>query len=187
MSDNGKNRIQDLFLAALEIPAAERDAWLIAHCSGDSRLLREVRSLLAHDAPEDDPLEKGIGEALQEIPSSFVSDALAAGEPSELDMNQLDSDLFLSRLSEVGVLSLEEIAALNQAVASGNSSASPRQVASQLVSQGKLTDYQASALLKGQPELQIDKYLVLDLLDAGGMGMVFKAIHRPMNRTVASR
>ncbi len=185
MSEPDNNRIQKLFLAGLELPVDERDAWLAEQCGDDANLLREVRALLAHDSPDDDPLEKGLDEALEDIPTTLIPDSTTGGEPSEGEMTQIDGELFLSKLSEVGVLSPEEIEALNQTVASGQSSANPRQLASQLVSQGKLTEYQASALLKGQPELLIDKYLILDLLDAGGMGMVFKAIHRPMNRTVA--
>ena len=185
MSKRDNNRIQKLFLAGLELPVDERDAWLAEQCGDDANLLSEVRALLAHDSPDDDPLEKGLDEALEDIPTTLIPDSTTGGEPSEGEMTQMDGELFLSKLSEVGVLSPEEIEALNQTVASGQSSANPRQLASQLVSQGKLTEYQASALLKGQPELLIDKYLILDLLDAGGMGMVFKAIHRPMNRTVA--
>ncbi len=185
MSEPDNNRIQKLFLAALELPVDQRDAWLAEQCGDDANLLSEVRALLEHDSPDDDPLEKGLDEALEDIPTTLIPDSTTGGEPSESEMTQMDGELFLSKLSEVGVLSPEEVEALSQTVASGQSSANPRQLASQLVSQGRLTDYQASALLKGQPELLIDKYLILDLLDAGGMGMVFKAIHRPMNRTVA--
>ncbi len=57
-SDN--NRTQKLFLAALEIPEAERDAWLTEQCGEDKQLLAEVRSLLQHDALTNDPLEQGL-------------------------------------------------------------------------------------------------------------------------------
>ncbi len=184
MRDDHNQRIQELFLAALELPAEQREAWLAGQCGADDELLREVRSLLEHDNPDDDPLEKRLDEAL-DVSNTVVSAATAEGDVGKSEVVPMDSEEFISKLSKVGVLSAEEIQALNQTIASGQSSSDPRQIASQLVAAGKLTDYQAAALLKGQPDLLIDKYLILDLLDAGGMGMVFKAIHRPMNRTVA--
>ncbi|WP_406698332.1 family 16 glycoside hydrolase [Singulisphaera sp. Ch08] len=55
-----------------------------------------------------------------------------------------------------------------------------------LVQTGHLTAYQAGALLQGKaPGLLIGQYLVLDKLGVGGMGVVFKARHRPSERVVA--
>lgn len=42
-------RIKDLFLAALDVPAAERDAFVEARTPGDPDLRAEVQSLLAHE------------------------------------------------------------------------------------------------------------------------------------------
>ena len=44
--------VRDHFLAAAELPAAERAAYLTAHCGGDAELLAAVvRLLAAHDQP----------------------------------------------------------------------------------------------------------------------------------------
>ena len=58
--------------------------------------------------------------------------------------------------------------------------------ARKLVEAGKLTAFQADAIL-GQrfEELRIGNYEVLDKLGAGGMGAVYKARHRRMKRVVA--
>ncbi|HVK11717.1 MAG TPA: serine/threonine-protein kinase [Gemmataceae bacterium] len=55
-----------------------------------------------------------------------------------------------------------------------------------LVAAGKLTWYQADAILDRKfADLRIGNYEILDRLGAGGMGTVFKARHRRMKRVVA--
>ena len=58
--------------------------------------------------------------------------------------------------------------------------------AKKLVEAGKLTGFQADAVL-GQrlADLRIGNYEILDRLGAGAMGTVFKAQHRRMKRIVA--
>ncbi|HEV8058780.1 MAG TPA: hypothetical protein VGP68_02850 [Gemmataceae bacterium] len=44
--------VRDHFLAAAELPAAERQAYFTAHCGGDAELRAGVERLLAaHDQP----------------------------------------------------------------------------------------------------------------------------------------
>jgi len=62
----------------------------------------------------------------------------------------------------------------------------PRALAKELLQQGWLTPFQANQLLNGRgAELVLGEYLLLDRLGEGGMGQVFKARHRLMNRIVA--
>jgi serine/threonine protein kinase len=57
-----------------------------------------------------------------------------------------------------------------------------------LVRSGRLTAYQAAAVSQGKAKgLLIGPYLVLDKIGAGGMGVVFKARHRPSGRVVAMK
>ncbi|HEX3152763.1 MAG TPA: serine/threonine-protein kinase [Gemmataceae bacterium] len=59
-------------------------------------------------------------------------------------------------------------------------------LAADMVATGKLTRYQADAVLGSRfSDLRIGNYEVLDRLGAGGMGTVFKARHRRMKRIVA--
>ena len=55
-----------------------------------------------------------------------------------------------------------------------------------LVTSGVLTAYQARTLRAARPHpLALDDYLILDRVAAGGMGTVFRAVHRRMKRAVA--
>jgi serine/threonine protein kinase len=56
-------RVTDLFLAVLERPPAERDAFLEQACGGDDTLRREVTSLLAAHEQAGDFLEAPVAEA----------------------------------------------------------------------------------------------------------------------------
>ncbi len=52
--------VEELFLAAADLPEAERDAFLEARCS-DPSILAEVRSLLEHDAGGNTRLRESVG------------------------------------------------------------------------------------------------------------------------------
>lgn len=72
-------QIERLFHQALEVPPAEREAWLVNTCAGDAALLGEVRSLLANDATTD------LASAVQaEMASLPVSPAVRQAGPYEL-------------------------------------------------------------------------------------------------------
>jgi serine/threonine protein kinase len=59
-------------------------------------------------------------------------------------------------------------------------------VVSHLVDRGHLTQFQARVIRAGQiPNLLVDQYVILDKLGEGGMGVVFKARHKLMDRLVA--
>jgi len=68
-------RVQSLFLEALDLPPEERASFLEATCAGDAELRREVESLIAHDG---DP-ELHISEALQDTAQSFFESENVAG------------------------------------------------------------------------------------------------------------
>jgi formylglycine-generating enzyme required for sulfatase activity/tRNA A-37 threonylcarbamoyl transferase component Bud32 len=61
-----------------------------------------------------------------------------------------------------------------------------RTVAQKLIEAGWLTPYQVNQLLQGRgPALLLGSYIMLERLGEGGMGEVFKAKHKHLDRTVA--
>src|SRR5215831_1963448 len=52
------NEVEEVFQAALEIPPADRNAWLTEHCGTAPELRREVESLLAAESASADFLSK---------------------------------------------------------------------------------------------------------------------------------
>jgi len=82
-----------------------------------------------------------------------------------------------------GVLSEAEI---HEHLPEIHGSQDPARLAGVLVCAGKLTHYQAEMLLRGAGQnLVLGNYTLLDRLGQGGMGDVFKARHRRMDRIVA--
>src|SRR5262245_37086070 len=62
----------------------------------------------------------------------------------------------------------------------------PKQLVRELVRRGWVTAFQANRLAQGRVrELLLGPYLLLDRLGGGGMGEVFKARHRLMERLAA--
>ena len=54
-----------------------------------------------------------------------------------------------------------------------------------LIEQGALTEYQAEQLSNGRVKLTLGPYIITEFIGQGGMGHVFKAIHKVMGRECA--
>lgn len=161
MRDKSIDRIEELFHATLELPLDRRESWLIDQCGEDKDLLAEIRSLLKHDRPSVDPLENGIDEVI-DLDQTLIHDYSSEAWDAAQGHTAVDGDQFLDRLADVGILSDDELSAIEQEISGDDPSSDPHVLASQLVTDGKLTEYQARALLHGKPNLLIDKYLILD-------------------------
>src|SRR5262245_16725002 len=98
-------------------------------------------------------------------------------------MSSDDCKSLVEELQTRQLLSATQVAELNSP---DSAFADAESLAGEMVRKGWLTSYQSDQVLAGRADdLILGPYVVLDLLGQGGMGRVFKARHRLMNRDVA--
>ena len=92
---------------------------------------------------------------------------------------------FVESLAKTGLVSTDEITSIQQDLLpdKGNDA---QALAKELIQQKKLTKFQAAAVYQGKTKsLVFGEYALLDKLGQGGMGVVYRARHRRMDREVA--
>lgn len=101
----------------------------------------------------------------------------------DMAVPHVDRQTFLTRVSQSGLLSPEELTALKAQLPNTNRG---RLIARAMVDLGAITRFQAERLLAGRTQgFRLDQYIILEQIGQGGMGRVYKARHRTMNRIVA--
>lgn len=99
-------------------------------------------------------------------------------------MSQSVADI-AKTLSDTGVIAADELTHARERLPSAERD-NPEAFVRELVASGHLTKYQALNALQGRTKsLVYGEYLVIDYIGAGGIGQVFKARHRRMDRIVA--
>ncbi|MBI1761307.1 MAG: serine/threonine protein kinase [Acidobacteria bacterium] len=99
LADARWRKVEELYAAALALPAAERAGFLAHECAGDAALQREVASLLAHD-------NRNAADTLLDHALTLALQALAEDEPTgRIDMALLNAgDLIGKRYRIVDAL-----------------------------------------------------------------------------------
>lgn len=93
---------------------------------------------------------------------------------------------FIDRLDRSGLVPASEVRALLDRLPPERRPDDASSLADQLVHDSKLTRYQAQQLCAGDGNgLVLGNYVIQEEIGTGGMGRVFKALHRRMNRPVA--
>jgi serine/threonine protein kinase len=95
----------------------------------------------------------------------------------------VDRETFLASLRRSGLLSERELESVLRRLPETDRG---RLVAKALVEAGLLTRFQAGQLLAGRSGgFHLGQYRIMDYIGQGGMGRVYKAMHRTMKRVVA--
>ncbi len=98
----------------------------------------------------------------------------------------LTVEQFTQRLTSSGIMSADEWRDWIAAVPVEKQPSDGDSFADELVRQNKLTKFQAEQIIAGKGEsLTLGNYVLLDMLGQGGMGLVYRAWHRRMERVVA--
>ena len=93
---------------------------------------------------------------------------------------------FIENLVVSGLFSAAELSAYQESLPPEKRPKDAQTLARRLNQAGKITKFQAAAAYQGKTKgLVFDEYIVLDKIGSGGMGDVFKAKHRVMERIVA--
>jgi len=102
------------------------------------------------------------------------------------DAMGMTAEEFVEELSSCGLLTPAELASVRTSVLNEDQPGDVKSVVQRLVSEGKLTKYQAKAIYVGKARgLVLGQYAALERIGKGGMGLVLKARHRTMDRIVA--
>lgn len=93
---------------------------------------------------------------------------------------------FFDYLSESGILPPQEVEALKQSTPQETLNQDCTALSRKLVQRGKLTDYQAACLGRGDLQAVLFReYIALEQIGQGGMAVVFRAVHRETGKIVA--
>lgn len=106
--------------------------------------------------------------------------------PSQPKVSGPTREQFVKTLLASGLIDAVEWMRLQAEIPAIANASDGASLARALIQRGALTKFQASVLYQGKSKgLVFGEYAVLDRLGAGGMGQVYKAQHRSMDRIVA--
>jgi hypothetical protein len=202
-----KNELSDFLLGKLPTETCDEVASHLDACPPCQETIRDIDALcdsliegLQHEPPlaENDPeYQRVVKNAASLTPSASSPTVTAASNapPASTSPSSADSAIrpaavsleqFAQSLSDCSLMSHDEVRAFIDALPTDQQPLDSEALGRELVRAAKLTRFQALNLCQGKGNnLVMGEYLVLDKIGAGGMGQVFKAQHRRMQRIVA--
>ena len=194
-----KDELSGFILGKLPLDVSDAVADHLEQCSPCQETIHDLEAhqdTLLHDLRQAPPqsLEidaecvqaiERVSAALSAVAPALSSSASPLSESIASSADVLSREQFLANLRTSGILDEEHWATLNKLpiLAQAVDGAA---LAGALVECGALTKFQATLICQDKPNgLLFGEYVVLDLLGIGGMGQVFKARHRSMDRIVA--
>ena len=95
-------------------------------------------------------------------------------------------EVFIQTLTDSGLMTPDEVQAFLTTLPADKRPTDAEALAREMFKRGKLTKFQAQAIFQGKTRgLVVGNYVMLDKLGQGGMGQVYKARHKRMDRVVA--
>lgn len=156
----------------------------------DDIVIQALRRPLDCDAPSDELCEQ-IAESVERLHGDFDADRTEIDERATArdtgeQRLRLTMAEFLQVLASSGLLSARELPDILQRWSDRDTPRDVEELAQELFRSGKLTMFQVETLLwRRRIPLVLGEYVLVDALGIGGMGQVFKALHRRMDRLVA--
>jgi eukaryotic-like serine/threonine-protein kinase len=98
----------------------------------------------------------------------------------------MSSEELLKSLVDSEILAPDYVQSLNEQLLSAAKPQNINELIKSIIRSGRLTPFQGAQIAAGRSKsLVLGDYTIVDKIGSGGMGQVFKAIHRRMKRTVA--
>lgn len=152
-------------------------------CQGSPELLGELKKRITRLKSTDWLFEDDVDDDLGD---SFLAEWLGKAAGQDLSIRPVPYDACIRSLTETGLLSVQELQRAETSMPDSAGKTDGANLLRHLVAVGKLTRFQATTVADGKAKsLVLGNYMLLDKIGAGGMGQVFLARHRRMNRQVA--
>ena len=177
------DKLVELLIRRDELLESGRDAGPGEVCQDCPELIDEFQARLESLKRTDWAFDPDLDE-LNSLTRSVSTDTSKPAE-DRLPQSSLTPDNFLRAVIDSGLMTAEEVEAVRRKLPPSVAS-DTQLLAREMVKQKKLTPYQASVLLAERSDpLLLDRYIILNTIGSGGMGIVFKALHRSLDRIVA--